>query len=49
MPPERVGVKTGLLATGGRGAGVGAGACDSGEYFDPDESATRWTMPSGER
>lgn len=44
MPPDLVGVKTGLLATGGRGAldveAEAMGACDSAEYLEPDESAT---------
>jgi hypothetical protein len=53
MPPDLVGVKTGLLATGGRGpVDVEAeemGAWESDEYFEPEESATRWIMPSGVR
>jgi hypothetical protein len=54
MPPDRVGVKTGLLATGGRGpveADVveATGVWDSAEYLAPEESATLCTMPAGER
>jgi hypothetical protein len=53
MPPDLVGVKTGLLATGGRGPvdvePEEMGAWESDEYFEPEESATRWIMPSGVR
>lgn len=52
MPPDLVGVKTGLLAMGGGPVDVEpeeTGACESAEYFEPEESATRWIIPSGVR
>jgi hypothetical protein len=44
-PPDRVGVKTGLLATGGREPVEAdvvetTGVWDSAEYLAPEESAT---------
>jgi len=51
MPPDRLGVKAGLEATGGGGleAGVTAGPCEEAEYLEPDASPTRWIIPSGVR
>lgn len=51
MPPDRDGVKAGLVATGGRGlaAGVTAGPCDEAEYLEPEASPTRWMIPWGVR
>ena len=47
-PVLRVGVKTGFDAAGGGGPlGVACGV--PAEYFEPDASATFWTMPSGVR
>ena len=41
-------MKAGFEDTGGAGPAAGAGALPT-EYFEPDASATFWTMPSGVR
>ena len=44
-----MGLNTGLDATAGFGAAAGAAEALPAEYFEPDASATFWTIPSGVR
>lgn len=48
-PPDLVGLKAGLEATGGAGPEDGVEAALLEEYFAPEASATFFTMPSGVR
>lgn len=48
-PPDRAGVKTGFDATEGLGPDLAGAGASPAEYFEPDESATFCTMPSGVR
>jgi hypothetical protein len=49
VPDDRVGLKAGLEAVGGGGPLDGGGAELPAEYFEPEASATFWTMLSGVR